>query len=501
MASPTPRLDADREALRQRLSVAAPALGVVVDEGESTAALLERLATHVADSGEEREAWLLFIALMACFPTSNDVADLRRRLSLSTGGSVLVAAFESTLTSSAVYRQAGARQRTIRLVEDSVVVDVNFCATHEHNSGIQRVVRESLPRWTDEERPIVLVAWTADSIGMRDLTGLERERVLNWNERDRRARPTKDDLAIDDTLVVPWNSHVFLPEVPLHSLCGPLAAMAETSGNSVSLIGYDTIPLVSADTVAVAESERFAAYLAIIKHADHVVAISESAANEFRGFVSTLEAQGLRGPRVTTSVLPSEHRERSAEVPQTTGLPLVLCIGSHEARKNQEAVLFAGEMLFREGVAFRLVFVGNGDRAITQAFDARAKRLRRDGFAVETLRGVGDTALWDLYSNARFSVFVSLHEGYGLPVAESLAFGTPVLTSNFGSVAEIAAGGGCVVVDPRSDSEIIDAMRELVTDDSLIEKLRIEIDARPERTWTQYADELWELAGLETVAS
>ena len=48
----------------------------------------------------------------------------------------------------------------------------------------------------------------------------------------------------------------------------------------------------------------------------------------------------------------------------------------------------------------------------------------------------------ELPSRGQVHVFPSVHEGYGLPVAESLALGTPVITTEYGSTAEIAAGGG-----------------------------------------------------------
>ena len=73
---------------------------------------------------------------------------------------------------------------------------------------------------------------------------------------------------------------------------------------------------------------------------------------------------------------------------------------------------------------------------------------------------VGDDDLWNAYERAAFMIFPSLHEGYGLPIAEALAHGTPVITSDFGSTAEIARDGGCLLVDPRDDEQIVDAMRD-----------------------------------------
>jgi glycosyltransferase involved in cell wall biosynthesis len=107
------------------------------------------------------------------------------------------------------------------------------------------------------------------------------------------------------------------------------------------------------------------------------------------------------------------------------------------------------------------------------------------------LRGIDDATLLRAYGNADFTVFPSLHEGFGLPVAESLALGVPVVTSNYGSTAEIAAGGGCLLVDPRDDDDLTDAMRRLLTDPALVEELRGQIARRPRRTWDDFAAELW----------
>ena len=169
----------------------------------------------------------------------------------------------------------------------------------------------------------------------------------------------------------------------------------------------------------------------------------------------------------------------------------MLCVGSHEPRKNQEAVLFAAEVLSRAGLDFELVFVGGGNATALHDFDRRMRRLNARGAHVSSYRRLQDGQLWRLYARARFTVFVSLHEGFGLPVAESLALATPALTSNFGSLAEIARDGGCVTVDPRDDLAIVEAFRALLTDDELLGRLRAEAVARESKSWHDYADELW----------
>ena len=268
----------------------------------------------------------------------------------------------------------------------------------------------------------------------------------------------------------------------------PSAALAEFSGNRVVAVGYDCIPVVSADLVPVGGASRFASYLGVVKHLRRVAAISSSAADEFQGFVDALPAQGLTGPEVVECQLPAGSGTM-AEARVGAAGPTVLVVGSFEPRKNHLAILFAAETLWREGLRFDLVLIGGmgwGD-----AVPRLVSRLRRAGRPVIMRHRVDDASLRAAYASARFTVFPSLHEGYGLPVVESLAAGVPAITSNFGSMVEIAAGGGVVAIDPRDDVALTDAMRQLLTDDALIARLRTQIEGRPSRTWSDYADELW----------
>ena len=170
---------------------------------------------------------------------------------------------------------------------------------------------------------------------------------------------------------------------------------------------------------------------------------------------------------------------------------MVLVVGSHEPRKNHDAIVFAAERLWDEGLRFRLRFIGGGSLHVTRRFDRKARALAKRGRPIEVWRSAKDAELLASYREARFTVFPSLHEGFGLPVAESLALAVPAVTSDYGSTAEIARDGGCVVVDPRSDDAITAAMRDLLTDDELHARLVAECYARPARTWSDFADDLW----------
>ncbi|WKK73328.1 glycosyltransferase [Rathayibacter oskolensis] len=170
---------------------------------------------------------------------------------------------------------------------------------------------------------------------------------------------------------------------------------------------------------------------------------------------------------------------------------MVVCVGSHEPRKNHLAVLHAAELLWREGHEFSLVFIG-GNAWNSEGFDAQLARLQAEDRAVSSFSAITDELLWSAYRLARFTVFPSLNEGFGLPVAESLAVGTPVLTAQYGSMAEIASQGGAVTVDSRDDHDIARGMRELLTDDALLARLQTEALARDNSSWAEYAATLWD---------
>jgi glycosyltransferase involved in cell wall biosynthesis len=242
----------------------------------------------------------------------------------------------------------------------------------------------------------------------------------------------------------------------------------------------------------------FANYLTAVAQTQRVATISRAAAVEYGGWRTMLKGAGIDGPQIVPISLPIDRpplddeavgfaREQLAVV----GLPMVLVVGSHEPRKNHLAVLHAAELLWREGLEFSLLLVG-GNSWNSERFTATLHTLQSLGRPVHALKALSDELLWAAYATARCTLFPSLNEGFGLPVAESIASGTPVVTSNFGSMREIAEGGGALLVDPRDDHDIARALRRLLTDDALHAELAEQARARPHRTWEDYGDETWD---------
>ncbi|TQL54650.1 glycosyltransferase [Subtercola boreus] len=494
-------LAAARQALDQRLRQVAPHLLAPSPEKPLTDLSLEQLlgtlTAAVHARGLESELWLLMIAVSGCFPDQAQLFALRRDLR---GVSARDATARILHHCGVWTARHHSHLRTISVVSDKPVVFTDFTARYGFNSGIQRVTRQTLSRWPDTDG-YTLCALTLDGTGLRTLDEVERSRVLEWagDDDSKRADEEHDDDDREAVLVVPWNTTFFLPEVIVGRGTTTVTALARFTANRTIALGYDAIPVSGAHYVSRGLTQLFVTYLSMLKYFDEVVAISQSTHDEFEGFSQALETQGLPGQQVSTVSLPIEHipaeplaasDEELLEAAEDV-VPMVLSVGSNEPRKNQLAVIYASEVLWRRGAEFSLVVLGGrGDKYFTDIADAVAA-LAANGRRIQIRRDVDEADLARAYDEARFSVFISIQEGYGLPVAESLAVGTPVITTSYGSTAEIAAGGGCLVVDPRNDDEIVEAMGRLLGDDDLLARLENEIAERDDTTWDDYAAAIW----------
>ena len=164
----------------------------------------------------------------------------------------------------------------------------------------------------------------------------------------------------------------------------------------------------------------------------------------------------------------------------------VLFIGALQPRKNLLRLLDAYAAL---DDAPPLVLAGDAkhdEAALDERIAALGLggRVRRIGYVR------GEPALRDLYAAAGVFAFPSLYEGFGLPVAEAMACGTPVLTSDATALPEVA-GGAAVLVDPRSSGSIADGLARLLGDEALRARCHDAGLARAaELTWDAAAERL-----------
>lgn len=169
------------------------------------------------------------------------------------------------------------------------------------------------------------------------------------------------------------------------------------------------------------------------------------------------------------------------------GLPsaYLLWVGTTEPRKNLRGLLTA---LARTRHDLPLVVVG------PEGWGADVARLLADaGPRVRRLGRLPDTDLHAVYAGATVFVWPSLREGFGMPVLEAMAHGTPVVTSATTSTAEVAGDAG-VLVDPTDVDALASAVDALVDDPSRRAELAEAGRARAARfTWEACAAGLVEV--------
>jgi glycosyltransferase involved in cell wall biosynthesis len=154
--------------------------------------------------------------------------------------------------------------------------------------------------------------------------------------------------------------------------------------------------------------------------------------------------------------------------------PFLLSLGGIEPRKNLPALIRAYASL-PDGLRPALVIAGpvapwnpEGWNLVRPALEALPAGVRDH---VVVTGYVSDEEKVALLAGAEALVYPSLYEGFGLPVIEAMACGTPVLTSNLSALPE-TAGDAALLVDPHSVEGIAAGIERLLTDSALRERLR-----------------------------
>ncbi len=205
-----------------------------------------------------------------------------------------------------------------------------------------------------------------------------------------------------------------------------------------------------------------------LREMDRIIAISEATRQDL------IELLSVPPERIAVVYLGVDPRFRRVENPAERtavcarhGLPdrFILFIGTLEPRKNVERLIEAYSLVRREiADAPPLVLVGSRSKSSGQV-DAAVERL---GLARHVVFAgyVPHADLPALYSAADLFVLPSLYEGFGMPLLEAMACGTPVVAGDTSSLRELAAGRG-VLVNPLRADDIAGGLVRVLRDPSL----------------------------------
>lgn len=193
------------------------------------------------------------------------------------------------------------------------------------------------------------------------------------------------------------------------------------------------------------------------------------------------------------------HSAQFAEVRAKYGLSkrVILALGGIDPRKNTKRILeaFARFQQRLPGI-FQLAIVGMPPSAQPSYWELVHTLDIANSVVITDY--IPEKDLITLYNIAELFVYPSLYEGFGLPVLEAMACGTPVLTSPVGSIPEVA-GAAALLVDPYNVDAITDGLYQILTDRAIAQQLQVQGLARVKLfSWQDVAQKmlhLYEKAG------
>lgn len=229
----------------------------------------------------------------------------------------------------------------------------------------------------------------------------------------------------------------------------------------------------------------------VAKNSKRIITVSEHSKKDIIEIFDIPESKiEVIYPGISNEFKPIEDPNKLAEVKNRYNLPdeFALYVGLWRPHKNVHGLIEAYYKLLHLPSCpanFGLVLVGPNDR-FEGHIQSRIQQLKLNNRILST-GFVPDNDLPILYSLAKFLVMPSFYEGFGLPVLEAMACGTPVIVSSTSSLPEVVGEAG-LLVNPHDIDTIVEAMALLLTNDNIRSELSIASIKRTRLfTWTQAA--------------
>lgn len=235
-----------------------------------------------------------------------------------------------------------------------------------------------------------------------------------------------------------------------------------------------------------------ALFKAIQKKAAAVITVSEATKQDlltqFPGFDPRRVLVIYEAASSIFNPIPDPAQAARLRQQHSLAAPYVLFVGSLKAHKNIPRLIQAMSLVRGRGLPHELVLVGRSD--------ARSRDLLRlvsEHTFVRYLGEVPDEELVSLYQAADLFVMPSLREGFGLPLLEAMACGTPCISSNLSSLPEILGPDG-LYFDPHRVDGLSELIYNVLQNRELRNKMSAQVLGRAKQfSWEHTARRTWEV--------
>ncbi len=200
---------------------------------------------------------------------------------------------------------------------------------------------------------------------------------------------------------------------------------------------------------------------------------------------------GVPAEKVTVTLEAVDHRLYQKSTHKLSGLFRIVVHGAADDRKNLSNILKAAKLLASRKKSFQMNIIGmDKEELACTPYERQALELGLEPY-VKWLGNVPAEKMIQTYHDADLLLYPSRLEGFGLPVLEAFACGTPVITSNTTSLPEVA-GKAALLVNPEELQEIADAVQKVMEKPALRRQL-IERGLKRAKLFT------WEKTARETL--
>jgi len=381
------------------------------------------------------------------------------------------------------------------------LIDLSHTSHTRARTGIQRVSRGLLRDLGGGTLPICydpyqrawrgLAAWERANLAAQ---APSRGRSARWPlgarfagllKRSRRPRSCLGEFS--GALLVP---EIFSPEVNaawpalFENILGPRIA-----------IFHDAIALKFPEFSSAGMAARFSGYMVELLAFDGIAATSQDSRTSLIKYWKWLGARNPPPVEALSLGIDPPTAEARVSLPSPPlkapdSRPSILSVGTVEGRKNHGALLEACEGLWAAGRDFELRLIGLGHTQTGRAALDRIRRLQSVGRPLRYDGPADDPTLEAAYAACAFTVYPSLSEGFGMPVAESLLRGKPCVCLGTGALGEISQGGGCVPLAEVTAGALATAIGDLLAHPEELAALSAAASHRRFQNGVEYANKL-----------